>query len=154
MSATVTIYQVAMRHEIDFDVQTLKYVNIARSRHRGVEAGVTLSGAATSAFVSLTIQEAVARAGANAGKQLKAIPGMLLSTGVTVSPPRLGIASLSLTRTADMFIDDANTRRIAPWTRVDAQFSRPIGAVAIIIGARNVLNERINGTDSRSERIG
>lgn len=144
--ATLTLYQIAMKDELDFDLQTFRYVNIAQSRHRGAEAGFTVSGGAASAFVSLTIQHAVSRAGSNTGKQLKAVPGQLLATGVTVSPPQLGTVSLSLTRTADMFIDDANSRRIPSWTRVDAQYSRPIGAFAIVVGARNLLDARINGT--------
>jgi outer membrane cobalamin receptor len=146
LSLTLSLYQIAMKNELDFDLQTLKYVNIGRSRHRGAEAGLTLSGAMASAFVSLTIQNAIARAGDNTGKRLKAIPGQLLATGVTLFPPRLGTVSLSLSRAADMFIDDANTRRIPSWTRVDAQFSRPIGAFAIILGARNLLDARIKGT--------
>jgi outer membrane receptor protein involved in Fe transport len=146
LGLTLTLYQIAMKDELDFDVQALKYVNIARSRHRGTEAGLTFARGITSGFVSLTLQSATSQAGANTGKQLKAIPGQLYSTGVTVSPPRLGTLSLSLTRAADMFIDDANTRRVSSWTRVDAQFSRPIGSVALMLGARNLLDARINST--------
>lgn len=146
LSLTLTLYQIAMKNELDFDVQTLKYINIGRSRHRGTEAGLTLSRAMATAFLSVTSQSALARAGANTGKQLKAIPGQLLATGFTVSPPRIGTISLSLTRTADMFIDDANTRRIPSWTRVDAQYTRPIGAFAVVVGARNLLDAEIKGT--------
>ena len=123
----MTLYQIAMQDELDFDLQTFKYVNIAESRHRGVEAGLTHSrGPTPRRCASLTLQDAIARAGDNAGNRLKAIPGQIVSTGVTLSPARIGTLSLSLTRTADMFIDDANTRRIPSWTRVDAQASRPI----------------------------
>ena len=45
-----------------------------------------------------------------------------------------------------MFIDDANTERIPAWTRVDAQFSRAVGAFDVIIGARNLLDADINST--------
>ena len=134
------------RDELDFDLQTFKYVNIAESRHRGAEAGLSFTGATVSAFASLTFQDAVARAGDNAGNQLKAIPGQLISTGVTLSPPRLGTFTLALTRMADMFIDDANTRRIPSWTRVDAQASRAFGAFDVVFGARNLFDTRINST--------
>jgi outer membrane receptor protein involved in Fe transport len=146
LSLTMTAYQIAMTDELDFDLQTFKYVNIAESRHRGVEAGISLSGSTALAFASLTLQDAVARVGDNAGNQLKAIPGQLISTGVTISPPRSGTMTLSLTRMADMFIDDANTRRIPSWTRVDAQASRAFGAFDVVIGARNLLDTRINST--------
>ena len=146
VNGTLSTYQVEMKDELDFDLQTFKYVNIAKSRHRGLEAGLTMSGDVASAFVSLTLQDAVSRSGTNAGNQLKAIPGQILSTGMTLSTRRVGTLSVSLTRTADMYIDDANTRRIPSWTRVDAQVSSRIGSVEVILGARNLLDARINST--------
>jgi outer membrane receptor protein involved in Fe transport len=146
LGATVTVYRLDMRDELDFDLQTFKYVNIGRSRHRGFEAGLNVSGDVTSGFASITLQDVKARAGANAGNRLKAIPGQLYSAGITVSPKRLGTGTVSVTRTADMFIDDANTRRIPSWTRIDGQVARSVGPFAIILGARNLLDEQINGT--------
>jgi vitamin B12 transporter len=146
LSLTMTLYQIAMKDELDFDLQTFRYVNIAESRHRGAETGLSFAVATVSAFASLTLQDAVARVGDNAGNQLKAIPGQLVSTGITLSPPRSGTLTLSLTRMADMYIDDANTRRIPAWTRVDAQASRAFGAFEVVLGARNLLDARINST--------
>jgi outer membrane receptor protein involved in Fe transport len=146
LSLTVTLYEIAMKDELDFDVQALKYVNIGRSRHRGAEAGLSLAGANASVYATMALQDAIARVGNNAGKQLKAIPGQVWSTGVTFSPPRLGTATVSATHMADMFIDDANTRRIPSWTRVDVQVSRRIGYAAIVVGARNLLDKRFSST--------
>ena len=146
VGATVTVYQLDMRDELDFDLQTLRYVNIGRSRHRGFEAGLNVSRGVGLGFASVTLQDVKARAGANSGNRLKAIPAQVYSAGITISPERIGTGTISVTRTADMFIDDANTRRIPSWTRVDGQLSRSVGAFAIILGARNLLDKRINGT--------
>jgi outer membrane cobalamin receptor len=146
VGATLTLYNLEMRDELDFDVQTLKYVNIGKSRHRGVEAGLNVSSGIFSAFASATMQDVVARAGDYVGMQLKAVPGQILAGGVTLAPPRVGTATLSVTSLVDMFIDDANTRRIPSWTRVDAQVARSFGSVTIVAGARNLLDERINST--------
>ena len=146
LNLTLAVYQIDMKDELDFDVQTLKYVNIAESRHRGMEAGVTVSRGIASSYVSVSLQDAIARAGNNDGKQLKAVPGQLYSAGVTISPSSVGTASISLTRTADMFLDDANTRRIPSWTRVDAQLSRQLGSLTFILGARNLLDEEFSST--------
>ena len=143
---TLTLYQIAMENELDFDLQTFKYVNIAESRHRGAEASMTLGVRDVSAFLSLTLQDAESRAGGNIGNQLKAIPGQLISTGLTWSPASVGAFSVSLTRMADMWIDDSNTSRIPSWNRVDAQFSRPVGNLAIVLGARNVTDTSIKST--------
>jgi outer membrane cobalamin receptor len=146
LSATLTLYEITMRNELDFDVQTLRYVNIARSRHRGAEAGLSFSQGITTVFASISRQDAISRSGANDGNQLKAVPGRVLSAGVTVSPADVGTISLSVNRMADMFIDDANTQRISPWTRVDAQYSRSLGTLTLVIGARNLLDRDFNSS--------
>lgn len=143
---TLTFYHLAMRDELDFDVQTLRYVNLARSRHRGMEAGLTLSQGFVSGYTTVTVQNTIMTAGANTGNQLKAIPGQVFAAGVTVAPPRVGTATVSVTQVADMFIDDANTRRIPSWARVDAQLTRTFGSMAVVVGARNLLDERYNST--------
>ncbi len=146
LAATLTVYETAMRNELDFDVQAFRYVNIGRSRHRGVEGAVDFSVPNASLFGQVTVQDVVARAGDNAGRQLKAVPGQVVTAGFTLSPARLGVVTVSATRMADMFLDDANTRRIPSWTRIDAQVSRRLGEVAIIAGARNLLDARYSST--------
>ena len=146
LGVALTLYEISMRDELDFDLQTFKYINIARSRHRGFEAGLTLTQGIVSANASVTLQDAISRAGANDGKQLKAVPGRLLSLGATVTPRGIGTLSLAVTHTADVFIDDANSRRFPSWTRVDAQFTRPVGSLVVVVGARNLLDERYNST--------
>jgi iron complex outermembrane receptor protein len=146
LGVTLTLYEIAMRNELDFDVQSLKYVNISRSRHRGAEAGVTWSQGVVSAFGSLARQNAISREGDNSGRQLKAVPGFVVTGGVTVSPLQVGTVSLSVTRNSDMFIDDANTERIPAWSRVDAQFSRRLGLLTVVVGVRNLLDENYNST--------
>jgi outer membrane receptor protein involved in Fe transport len=146
LGVSVSLYEIAMRNELDFDVQTFKYVNIAKSRHRGMEAGLRLTQGMLSAYASVTLQDVISRAGANEGRHLKAIPGRLLSAGATLLPHRVGTVSLTVTQTADVFIDDANTRRFPSWTRVDAQFTRPVGSLTIVVGARNLLDARYSTT--------
>lgn len=154
LGLTVTVYQIDMRDELDFDVQALRYVNIARSRHRGVETGLAVTRGMVSGHASLTLQEAISRAERNFGNRLKAIPGELYSAGVTISPPATGSVSIALTRVADMYLDDGNVgrapmqspERIPAWTRVDAQFVLPVGSLTLLVGARNLLDERYNST--------
>ena len=85
-SASVSVYQMDMKDELDFDLQTLRYVNIGSSRHRGVEAGLVLSGpAGTSLFANYTLQAARSQSGDNTGNYLKAIPRHTLSGGASVT---------------------------------------------------------------------
>ena len=140
-------YQMDMRDELDFDLQQFKYVNIGRSRHRGVEAGLTLEAPrSVNAFASYTRQDATSRLGENAGKQLKAVPRDAFASGLTLAPPDgLGL-SLAATTVRHTFLDDANSRPLAPYTRLDARASYPVGGVRLTVDVRNLLDRRYSTT--------
>lgn len=148
-SASVAVYQMDMKDELDFDIESFRYVNIGRSRHRGVEAGLTLSGAAASVVASYTLQSAVARSGDHAGRQLKAIPRHSLTSGLTVRP-RVAAqrieASIFATHVRDIFVDDDNEIALPNHTRVDAQVAFGILGLELVVDARNLLDARYSSS--------
>jgi outer membrane receptor protein involved in Fe transport len=147
LAATLSAYQMDMKDELDFDVETLRYVNIGRSRHRGVEAGLALSGLGpASLFVNYTLQAVTARTGDFAGNALKAIPRHTLIGGLSVAPGSAVDARLILSHARDMYLDDANTARLPAYTRVDAHVAYRVGAVDVILEARNLLGARYSTT--------
>jgi outer membrane receptor protein involved in Fe transport len=144
---TLSIYQMDMRNELDFDVSSLRYVNIGRSRHRGVEGGATWQPIERlSLFANYTLQAATARAGDHAGKALKAIPRQALAGGVTFSPATLPELRVASTHARDIYLDDANTVRLPAWTRVDLQLSQHVGSLALMLQLRNLLGARHSTT--------
>jgi outer membrane receptor protein involved in Fe transport len=144
---TLTIYQMDMRNELDFDVSRLRYVNIGRSRHRGVEGGATWQPTdRLSLFANYTLQAATTRAGDNAGKALKAIPRQALAGGVTLSPAALPEVRLTSTHARDVYLDDANTVRLPAWTRVDLHLTQRVGSLALMLQLRNLLGARHSTT--------
>ena len=146
-TASVSAYQMDMKDELDFDLQTLRYVNIGSSRHRGVEAGVVLSGpAGVSLFANYTLQAARSESGDNRGNYLKAIPRHTLSSGVSVTLFSRLEASAMVTTIGGAFLDDANTIALPAFTRVDARTAYPVGAVSIVVEARNLLDAKYNTT--------
>ena len=146
-SGSVSVYQMDMKDELDFDVQTLRYVNIGSSRHRGVEAGVVLSGpGGASLFANWTLQSATSRSGDNIGNYLKAIPRHTLSGGASVTLFSRLDASAMVTSISGAFIDDANTAQLPAFTRVDARAAYPVGVVSVVVEARNLFNSRYNTT--------
>jgi len=146
-SLTASIYQMDMQDEIDFDVATLSYGNIAESRHRGAEVGARIIGPGTvSTYVTYTLQAATAEAGDNAGNQLKAIPRHTLSAGAAFSPIDRVQTGINLTRVGEAFIDDANTRTLPAYTRVDARLGVRISAYEVFGEARNLFGARYNTT--------
>lgn len=147
VTATASVFQIDMKDELDFDVATLRYVNIGRSRHRGVETGVHLSaGSALAWFVNYARQSATARSGDYAGRQLKAIPRHLVTTGASFAPLAGVQSALTLTRAHRMYLDDANTRTIPAWTRVDAQLSYAPRATMVVLEVRNLLDAAYHST--------
>jgi len=142
-----SVYQMDMRDELDFDLQQFKYVNIGRSRHRGIETGLTLEAPrSVNAFVNYTRQDATSRLGENAGKQLKAIPRDSWTLGLTRTPARGLGAALTATTVRHTFLDDANTRPLAPYTRIDARASYPVAGVRLTVDVRNLLDRAYSTT--------
>ena len=112
LTSSLSVYQMDMKDELDFDVQALRYVNIGRSRHRGLEVGARYEPRPAHAiFATYTLQAAKARSGEHAGKYLKAIPRRVLSGGFAIAPITPVGVSMVFTQTEKMFLDDANHAR-------------------------------------------
>ncbi|MGZ3467947.1 MAG: TonB-dependent receptor, partial [Gemmatimonadaceae bacterium] len=143
---TAAAYRQQMRDELDFDLAKFRYVNVSRSEHKGIELGARVDAAAgTSVFASLTRQSVLATNGANAGRQLKAIPRQTFSAGVTGGPPRLQ-GSVSVSDMRGAFLDDANQRRLPAYTRVDARLSTTTRALRFNLDLINALDRKLVST--------
>jgi vitamin B12 transporter len=144
---SLAAYQMDMRDELDFDFQSFRYINIGRSRHRGVESGLRLYGAgATGAFVNYTLQSVTSRLGEHEGKYLKAIPRHILRTGASTSHTSGLGASLTATSAWGIYLDDANTITLPGYTRVDAGLSYPIRRVRLSVEVFNLLDREYSTT--------
>lgn len=143
----VSGYQIDMRDELDFDLQSFRYVNIGRSRHRGVEAGLTLDGpGAASAFVNYTRQDATSRLGEHSGRHLKAVPRQLVTAGVARAS-RTGLsAAVSATAMGATYLDDANVRTLPARGQLDARVSHPVRGLVLSVDVRNLLGARYSST--------
>jgi outer membrane receptor protein involved in Fe transport len=144
---SLAAYQVDMRDELDFDVQNFRYVNLGRSRHRGVEAAVNVEAAeGWTAFANYTLQDAVSRRGENRGNALKAIPRHTVAGGVDAPLPFRATAGVTVTDVRGAWIDDANTLRLPGWTRVDARLAVPVRGVRVWVEAFNLLDRAYSTT--------
>lgn len=150
-------YQIAMSDELDFDVNTFRYVNIGRSRHRGIEAGVRAEGIYAAFYSTYTLQAAVSRSGPNAGKQLKAIPRHTMSFGATARPLRGGgrgsvEIGMLVTGSWGIYLDDGNTVALPGHTRVDLRLAvQPAASgwgagLSLFAEVRNVLGRRFSSS--------
>lgn len=144
---TVSVYRMDMEDELDFDLATLRYVNVGESRHQGLEAGLeVLRLGRVDGHVSYTLQSVTARAGPYAGRSLKAIPRHGWSGGVSVAVSSGLEAGADVTRASGAWLDDDNTVALPAFTRVDLRLAADVAGTTAFMEARNVLDARYSTT--------
>jgi outer membrane receptor protein involved in Fe transport len=144
---TFSAYHIDLRDEIDFDLQTLAYRNIGRSRHRGIEAGLNVVGPATvEVFASYALQAATSRVGESDGNQLKAIPRHFLSGGIGAGGADGLAGTLVISSAHDIYLDDANTIALPDWTRWDARVAYTWRGTTVSLDAFNLLDAAFSTT--------
>jgi outer membrane receptor protein involved in Fe transport len=146
-SLAMSVYQMDMRQELDFDLEQFKYVNIGRSRHRGVEASLSVSGPfGANAFANLTAQRVVSQAGENSGRELRGIPRQAWTVGAGRAAATGLSATLSATVVGRSFLDDGKTSTISGYTRFDLRAEAPIKVARLTVDVRNLFDLRYNFT--------
>jgi iron complex outermembrane receptor protein len=143
----VSAYQLTLRDELDFDLETFRYQNIGRSLHRGIEAGLDVQGPESlTLFGNYTLQSATSRVGENAGKALKAIPRHFLSAGVA-GGTRTGLtASVMVSGAWRAYLDDANTQELPAWTRWDLRLAYTTRGVRLAADVLNLWDRKYSTT--------
>ena len=127
--------------------RSLRLVNIGRSRHRGIEAGLHGSRSSLSAFLNYSLQDARAQSGDNAGKRLKAIPRHSISGGSAIEllAHRLMVSG-TVTHLAGIFLDDANTTRLDNYVRVDGRVLVRVMGLEVFGEVRNLFGSQYAST--------
>lgn len=144
---SLSAYQIDMRDELDFSFEEFRYVNIGRSRHRGIESGLRVRGAnGVSAFAGYTLQSVTSRAGEHAGKFVKAVPRHFFSGDVRARH-RLGLeASVGVLHADGIYLDDANSLELPGFTRVDARATLPLRRIQITAQVFNLFDREYSTT--------
>ncbi len=144
---SLSIYQMDMTDEIDFSFEAFRNVNIGKSRHRGVEAGLKayVQDRAT-VFVNYTLQAVTLRFGENQGNYVKAIPRDFVSAGFSAAH-RTGLSgSATLHAARRIFLDDANTIRLPDYTTVEARLAYERRPFTLALEAFNLLDATYSTT--------
>ena len=144
---SLSIYQMDMTDELDFNIETFSYVNIGKSRHRGVEGGAKLyvQDRAT-VFFNYTLQAVTSRFGAFEGNYVKAIPRDFVSAGLSASH-RSGLGGSFMVNAARrIFLDDANTIRLPNYTTVEARLAYERHPFTLALDVLNVFDETYSTT--------
>ena len=144
---SVALYREKMRDELDFDVNTFRYINIGRSLHRGAELGLAWETPGHwLAFGNFTQQRVVAVTGAFDGKQLKAIPRRIASAGINATLWRGLSASVVTSSLGGAYVDDENMVPLRGYTRVDTRIGIPFARARVTMDVMNAFNRRYDAT--------
>ncbi len=144
---SLAAYRLDLRDELDFDIETLRYQNLGRSRHSGIEAGLdVLIAGSVFASAHYARQSATNRDGENKGRQLKAIPRDILTTGLQASPAPGTSISLASSSAWDIHLDDANALRLPGWTRWDARVGLELAGMTLWAQAINLFDATYSTT--------
>lgn len=146
-SLSLAVYQIDMRDELDVDLETFRYVNIGRSRHRGIEAGLDLTlQRRFGAYANYTLQAVTFRRGDHEGNALKAIPRHSFGTGLRMGTLEGLAGSLAMQSAWGIYLNDANTIELPGYTRVDARLSYPFAGVRLNLEMFNLLDHEYSTT--------
>ena len=138
---SIAAYTMDMKNELDFDLQQLKYVNIGRSRHQGLETSVRFTIKSNlHLFLNHTHQSAKSRIGEYEGKFLKAIPRHVIYGGLN-GVHKSGVGGGIIVKSANrIFLDDANTIALPNYTTVDVRLKYQRGLVSVTLDLSNIFN--------------
>ena len=144
---SLAAYTMDMKDELDFDLKQLKYVNIGKSRHQGIEAGLKFTVKSNlSLFLNYTHQAAKSQIGEYDGKFLKAIPRDVIVGGINASH-KSGVGGSIIVKSVNrIFLDDANTIPLDNYTTVDARLGYQYGLVSATVDVFNILNKSYSTT--------
>ena len=146
LSGSLAVYTIDMENELDFDLATFTYTNLGKSRHRGVEAGLSGRYKGIRSFLNYTLQDVTLQFGANDGNYVKAIPRTLIVVGTSYEH-KSGIGgSLKGRHSRDAFLDDENTIELPNYSVVDARLFYVRGQATISLTVANLFDESYSTT--------
>ncbi|MEM1272109.1 MAG: TonB-dependent receptor, partial [Bacteroidota bacterium] len=147
VEASVSAYRIDMENELDFSFEILRFVNVAESRHDGIEVGLKAYGPrGLSVFGNWTRQDVTFANGPNEGNAVKAIPRDFFSGGVTGEIARGVFGSLLVTSAQTIFLDDANVVRLPDYTVANLRLGYRIGGAELLLNLYNVLDASYSAT--------
>lgn len=144
---TLSVYHTEMKDEIDFDLATVKYQNIGRSRHKGVEAGLRVYWLPNlMSFANHTISDVTFRSGDNVGKQLKSIPKNTTSVGAMYEHDSGMRTSLVWTFIGSAYLDDENTSVLGSYHSGSLRMAYRSVYFTVFADVENILDRKYSST--------
>ncbi|MCZ7603914.1 MAG: TonB-dependent receptor [Melioribacteraceae bacterium] len=143
----LSFYQIDIDDEIDFDLSTFKYQNIAKTKHRGIEFGSNIDfGKNLTAMLNYTYSEVTFESGIYNGKQLKGIPKHVTNFGFNYSFDFGLSAGIIFSSVNDIYLDDNNTEMLDNYLITNAKLAYTWENMIFSLSIFNLLDKEYNST--------
>ncbi len=144
---SLSIYQMDMENELDVNLQTFQYGNIASSRHRGIEMGLQLEKPNVALFrFNYTLQNVTYRAGENKGNFVRSIPRDYISTAISIPVLDRLQAMATVRSTRRTWLDDENSIRLDNFSSIDFKLTYTLGWIMLEFETVNLMNNSFSTT--------
>ncbi|MBM4165744.1 MAG: hypothetical protein FJ218_02310 [Ignavibacteria bacterium] len=145
-----SLYFNRISDEIDFDLATLKYGNIVKTNHTGIENGLRIHWIPNiTAFANYTYTSAIFSEGVYQHNQLKGVPRHAASVGITYKHRTNIAGTLSWNFTGARFFDDANTESLSSYNVLNVRISFKRKTIRAYIDFSNLLGSEFNSLGYR-----
>jgi outer membrane receptor protein involved in Fe transport len=136
-------YLARSRDEIGFDLDSLRYANIDRSNHFGLELQAELTaGRFLRANLGYSLDRALFDGGDFDGKQINGVPRDQLHLELNGRLPFRCATTWRWSRIGRQWLDEGNRYPLAPYSLLDIDVVHRISAVEILASIGNVTDER------------
>jgi len=150
--ATMTLYSIRVRDEIDFDVATLSYANIGRSWHRGIQGAVEVPIAGRwAAHANGTWSPTTIRGGADDGRQINAVPIGTAYGSLRWRPLPSWSIEGGARWTGRQYLDKANDHPLGEFTVAELATAVTFAGVTANLRVMNLLDRRYADTGFYSD---
>jgi outer membrane receptor protein involved in Fe transport len=138
---SLNAYNYWVDNEIDFDLATLSYQNIGKSRHTGVELILSRPVAGQlRAEGSLAYDESVIRAGEFKGNQINSIPLWSYRLGAVYDVPDMGTIGAEVHGISKQYLDIPHEFRLKDYATVDVHATAYVSTLTLVARLDNVFD--------------
>jgi hypothetical protein len=143
---SASAYRVRMKDELDFDLDTFRFVNLGESEHLGVEISAQVyHRSGVSGFVNYAYQGTTLEQGDFKGNYVKAVPRDVATGGVRYAGGAVG-GSLTATAVRRIFLDDANMIGLPNYSSFAGRVYARYRYATLTLDAANVLGQTFSTT--------
>ncbi|HYG61915.1 MAG TPA: TonB-dependent receptor, partial [Thermoanaerobaculia bacterium] len=134
----IALYRMEVGDEIGFDLARLRFANIDRSLHQGIEWGLAAEAGPLRPRLAYTLTEATFEGGAHDGRRINGIPRHQIAAGLGWEARAL-TGEVEARHVRGQFADEDNRFPLDPYTLLNAAVDWKLSRFSLGLTVRNLL---------------